>query len=275
MSKKAQPDFAGISDGVPQAFKSNGWIGKEIVYLKPSDLRANPLNSTLFRRENEEYFTKLSEDIQTRGILVPLIAKRDNTLLAGHNRLEIAQRLKLKVVPVQYVDTALTEATEKEFVIKDNLLRRQLSTGERIELYRLLYPNFDERIVQEHRGGDRKSSHGKAEHIQEKSKLTARQIAEDTGQRVTAVKQQVHKHRKELLEATTGEKKIKSISHTFDSSGDVKASKEKASRAKKNVRTDCVRLLKDCAKRVSEADVETVTQVYKKAAAMMKLLETI
>lgn len=288
MSKKAQPDFAGISDAVPQSFKANGWIGKEIIYVKPSDLKANPLNVSLFKRENDDYFAKLSDDIQARGILVPLIAKRDNTLLAGHNRLEIAQKLGLKVVPVQYIDATLTIETEQEFVIKDNLLRRQLSIAERIELYRRLYPNFDERIMEENRGGDRKSEQRENGNSIAKTdaterimpKLTAKQIAEDTGQKVTAVKQQISKHRKELSAEQSIEreyeeeqklpKKIKSISHTFD----VKSGKDRTnSKQNKITHAGCMRLLKECTKRVENVDDETLAQVYKKAVGLMKLLE--
>lgn len=196
MSKKAQPDFASISDAVPQSFKANGWIGKDIYYVKPANLKANSLNTSLFKRENDQYFTTLTEDIQARGILVPLIAKRDNTILAGHNRLEVAQKLGLKVVPVQYIDGALTKETEMEFVIKDNLLRRHLSFTERVELYRRLYPNFDERIMEENRGGDRKSKQNGSvnePYAKASTKLTAKQIADDTGQKVTAVKQQINR----------------------------------------------------------------------------------
>lgn len=286
MSKKAQPDFAGISDAVPQSFKTNGWIGKEIIYVKPAELKANPLNTSLFKRENDEYFSTLSQDIQTRGILVPLLAKRDNTLLAGHNRLEIAQNLGLKVVPVQYVDAALTEETEMEFVIKDNLLRRQLSFTERVELYRRLYPNFDERIMEEHRGGNRKGKqNGNATQslpsTKHTSKLTAKHIAEDTGQKVTAVKQQINKYRKEIIaqqypQKTSSEqqkstKKIKGISYTFDTNNGKNSLKFGSDAI---THATCVRLLKECAKRVENIDEETLQQVYKKAIGLMKLLNT-
>lgn len=295
MAKKAQPDFSGISDAVPKTFKVQGWIGKEIVYVKPSDLQANPLNSTLFKRENEEYFSKLRDDIQSRGILVPLIAKRDNTLLAGHNRLEIAQSLGLKVVPVQYVDTALTKEAEQEFVIKDNLLRRQLSTPERIALYRRLYHDFDARILEEHRGGDRKSAQQQPHNVTGQNnarhtKLTAKQIADDTGQKVTAVKQQIHKYRKEIgnrngsqngkAKGKTPTKNIKGISHTFDiknatslgKSAQNATANSKKSPEKITLRV-CVNLLKECAKKVENVDEETLTHIYKKAKNLMNFLE--
>lgn len=284
MSKKAQPDFIGISDAVPETFKAKGWIGREIVYVKPADLKANPLNTTLFKREDDEYFSQLRTDIQARGILVPLIAKRDNTLLAGHNRLEIAQYLGLKVVPVQYIDNVLTKEMEQEFVIKDNLLRRQLSTLERIELYRRLYPDFDARILEENRGGDRKNNQQTLTNGH--TKLTAKQIAEDTGQKVTAVKQQLHKYRKELSKRNgEGEEKLeakntKSISHTFDSKNQntlIATEQNKRNRGKQSLEkitaATCVKLLKECAKKLENADEETLTHIYKKAKNLVSLLD--
>ena len=119
----------------------------DVQYIKPTELRSNPFNTKFFTDETEEYFQKLTTDVKERGILVPLIAKRNGTLLAGHNRLLVAQRIGLEVLPVQYVHDELTEAQEQTFVINDNLLRRHLSDERRFALYRQLYPNFDERLA--------------------------------------------------------------------------------------------------------------------------------
>jgi hypothetical protein len=154
---------------------------QQIATLK---LRMNPLNAKFFSEESPEYFAKLTKDIKERGILVPLIAKRDGTLLAGHNRLQVADALMLNTVPVQFVEEnehwCLSEAQEREFLIKDNLLRRQFSSDEWIEKYRILYPDFDESVMQASRTG-----------------LNAAQIAEDTGQSKSAVQKQLQKFRRE------------------------------------------------------------------------------
>jgi hypothetical protein len=125
-----------------------------VQYIPVDRLKLNPLNERFFN-ENKDEYSKLKQDIEKRGIIVPLIAKRDETLLIGHRRLKIAIELNFRTVPLQYIEGKLNEDEEKEFIIKDNVLRRQLSHNERINIYRAFYPDFDQRIFIETRGGDR------------------------------------------------------------------------------------------------------------------------
>lgn len=193
----------------------------DVQQIAPSKLKVNPLNSDYFREESDDYFTQLREDVRLRGIIVPLLAKRDDILLAGHNRLRVALELGLATVPVQYVLDALPEKAEREFIIKDNLYRRQFSTAEWIHLYKKLYPDFDIQIQQETRGGGQKWSKtenhalSKTEHSvlldpapQDNAgrRLTAQKIADDTGQKLSAVQKQLTKYRREL---DTSEKSVK------------------------------------------------------------------
>lgn len=178
----------------------------DVQYISPSRLKPNPLNQDFFREESTEYFANLRNDIGERGIIVPLIAKKDNILLAGHNRLRLATELGLENIPVQYVLDTLPQKSEQEFIIKDNLFRRQFSTSEWIVLYKKLYPDFDEQIQQETRGGGLKWS--KTEHSvlldsEASTRLTADKIAKDTGQKVSAVQKQLSKYRKEIKEVPT------------------------------------------------------------------------
>jgi ParB-like chromosome segregation protein Spo0J len=124
----------------------------------------------------------LEQDIRERGIVVPLLAKEDGTLLAGHNRLIVAEKLNLKFVPVQYVKQHISEHEEQVFVIKDNLLRRQFTGAEWMQIYRRLYPDFDARIADGNKAGKPKAA-----------ALTARIIANDTGQKVEAVRKQLQR----------------------------------------------------------------------------------
>jgi ParB-like chromosome segregation protein Spo0J len=194
--------------------KSNEKTGlrlSDVFYVKPSELRPNPFNSVLFKKESPEYFERMSDDIKERGIVVPLIAKNDGTLLAGHNRLAIAQKLKLGKVPVQYLEDALDEQREKEFIIKDNIFRRQHAAEEWLSLYRTLYPNFEKRLAAHGRptadivraaaatnGKADKSALSKTgKKIGEKAtteeSLTVKKIARDTGQTTSAVQKQLHR----------------------------------------------------------------------------------
>jgi ParB-like chromosome segregation protein Spo0J len=193
----------------------------DIQFVPPSKLKANPLNVAYFKEESSEYFDKLRNDIKERGIIVPLVAKTDDTLLAGHNRLRVARELGLDNVPVQYVLDVLPEEAERGFIIKDNLYRRHFATAEWIELYKKLYPNFDEQIQQETRGGGRKwttlkNAEKNVEEVQDEGgqnktersvllsdgragRITAEKIAKDTGQKISAVQKQLTKYRKETL----------------------------------------------------------------------------
>jgi ParB-like chromosome segregation protein Spo0J len=174
----------------------------DIQFIAPDKLVENPLNSMFFKEESSDYFQKLRADIEKRGIIVPLIAKRNDMLVAGHNRLRIAKELHLENVPVQYILDELPDDSEKEFIIKDNLYRRHFSSAEWIELYRKLYPDFDNQIIQERRGGGKKWS--KTEYsvlLQQEmdNRLTAEKIANDTGQKLSAVQKQLAKYKKNLL----------------------------------------------------------------------------
>ena len=154
-----------------------------VKYVPTKDLRENPLNKKYFRAENEDYLEKLTEDIKGRGIIVPLIAKPDGLLLAGHYRLQIAKDIELPRVPVQYVLSDLTIEQEREFLLKDNVLRRQLTPKQKEQLVRELY---GEEIFRDRRGGDRKSQAAKIKSSPEPLKPLHERVAEDTGGQITA-----------------------------------------------------------------------------------------
>lgn len=207
MSKKKLPpaNLSRISTQRDQ-FIPEGVRLSEVRYVALEILHANPANAELFTHETSEYFERLKSDIQKNGVLVPLIAKEDGVLLAGHNRLSVARELQLPRIPVQYVTQRLNEAQENALVINDNLLRRHLTTEQRMMLYRKLYPNFDERISsqkgrrkQPNESLDKESGTNKLDNVQFPKKnlepLTATQIAHDTGQAVEAVRKQLQRGR--------------------------------------------------------------------------------
>lgn len=107
----------------------------------PSELRIDLQHSAKFKPLEGEEYDRLKADIKERGILVPLIARKDGTLFAGHNRHRAAIEIGLSTVPVQYIEDTLTPEQEREFVVKDNLFRRQLTATERASLLFELYPD--------------------------------------------------------------------------------------------------------------------------------------
>lgn len=117
-----------------------------VIYINPKELKVNPENEKYFRNVTGSEIDALADDIKARGVLVPLIAKKNNTLLAGHRRKQIAEMVGIKVVPVQYVNQKLTVEEESAFLLKDNLLRRHLNPDERRQLYNIVCKDFEERV---------------------------------------------------------------------------------------------------------------------------------
>ena len=118
-----------------------------IKQVKIRDLKINKKNVQYFKYQDEKKLETLIEDIAKRGILVPLIAKKNGMLLAGHSRLKAAKKLKMETVPVQFVADHLTEGEETAFLIKDNALRRHMNRDARKIIYYRIYPDFDTRIM--------------------------------------------------------------------------------------------------------------------------------
>lgn len=183
MSKKFQPQQEEAQDS---RFTKGMKFSSRIEYLNPKLLVPNPLNAALFADNNVD-MAKLKEDIQKNGITNAIQVKKDKkTILAGHTRLKIALELGLASVPVQVSEFELSPEQEKEYIVKDNLLRRQLNNEQRMNLYRVLYPDVDKLLSEEKSNGRPK-----------KGELSIKQIAEDTGQNTNTVKQQFKRARKE------------------------------------------------------------------------------
>lgn len=165
----------------------------DVEFVSPAILSPNPFNS-IFEQEEDSHLGELRKDIEERGILTPLqaivVTKKmgevtNGRLLSGHNRWRIARDLGLEHVPVQWIKSDLDEEREKEFVVKDNLLRRHLSKEQRIAVYRFLYPNFDTVAL-----GTAKGKYAGKEAGMSKRRL-ARHLAEKTGRSERSVLQDI------------------------------------------------------------------------------------
>ena len=117
------------------------------VQKKPvSFFKRNVKNKDFFEEEKLD-LSSMIEDVKRRGVLVPLVAKEDGTLLAGHCRLKAAKAAGLKYLPVQIV-TDMTGDDEFEYLIKDNAIRRHFTRDDRLKIYRRIYPEFDTIVLQ-------------------------------------------------------------------------------------------------------------------------------
>jgi DNA modification methylase len=73
------------------------------------------------RKHSEAQIKKIAASIREYGFLAPILADENNTVLAGHGRLEAAKLLKLETVPVVRVEH-LTEVQKKGYILADNRL---------------------------------------------------------------------------------------------------------------------------------------------------------
>lgn len=70
-------------------------------------------------RRNDDAVPALAESIATFGFKVPIVARPDGEILAGHTRFKAALRLGLKEVPVLVADD-LDDMKAKAFRLADN-----------------------------------------------------------------------------------------------------------------------------------------------------------
>jgi hypothetical protein len=70
-------------------------------------LRPDPANP---RQIDEDELEALTRSIRHYGFVQPIVATRDGTVVAGHQRLIAARRLGYKTVPVIFVDVPIAEA---------------------------------------------------------------------------------------------------------------------------------------------------------------------
>ncbi len=109
-----------------------------ITLLKP-----HPKNKEFFPDAlSENLWREMVEDIRENGIINPLIVTPEYIILAGHLRLEAAKEVGLTHVPVIIRDVAPDSEEAVGLLIKDNLLRRQLSDMQVARLIRVLKEQY-------------------------------------------------------------------------------------------------------------------------------------
>jgi ParB-like chromosome segregation protein Spo0J len=99
------------------------WIAKKIEVVDVHKLNSYANNA---RVHSDHQVEVLASAIQQFGFTNPILANIDGTIVAGHGRLMAAQRLKMKQVPVIYVDH-LSERQRQALVLADNKIQ-QLGT---------------------------------------------------------------------------------------------------------------------------------------------------
>lgn len=175
-----------------------------------------PLDKLVVHKLNIQYFkgeltdkSALKTDIKANGIKTPIQITSTNEILAGATRFGIAKELGFKKIPAMVIESVKTEEQAKDWIIKDNLLRRHLTTSDRLLLLAELSDNYVAK-----RGGDRGNQYtgGKLQKLENGTdmesglKATAK-VAGTSVQQVSIARAYREKIRKnpELIEAPVSE----------------------------------------------------------------------
>lgn len=162
----------GFLSGMESAMKEPG----DLEQWPVDKLREHPENSLYFQPLTGEAFDRLKKDIEANGMHDALIVTEENadgvrTVLSGHNRLNVARVLGKETVPVRVLRFPRPEY-ETRFMIRDNLLRRQLNPE---QVKALIVKLYGAELGNDGRGGDRKSDKAKGG----KSKVTNELLIQD------------------------------------------------------------------------------------------------
>ncbi len=88
--------------------------------VKISDVKANPNNPRLIKDDKFAKLVKSIKDFPEMLKIRPIVVNADMVVLGGNMRLKACKEAGLKEVPIIVADE-LTEAQQKEFLIKDNV----------------------------------------------------------------------------------------------------------------------------------------------------------
>ena len=137
-------------------------------------LKTYKFNEDFFELMKGDDYEGLKNDIKKNGIKTELHVLQDGTVLCGNQRLRIVNELGINHddVPIKIITHLNTDDEIKEYVIKDNLLRRHLKPEQRATLEYELY-----NIKFKGSGGNRKEQKS-----QDATFDVFQEIAEETGQ---------------------------------------------------------------------------------------------
>lgn len=109
------------------------------------EIKPHPYSAEVMPELTDNNYEALKKDIKENGIRKPLDVAPDGDILDGHHRYRIAQELDfdLNEIPLNVLEEIQSEAEKKEWIIKANLVRRQLSTAQKYKLYAELSKNYE------------------------------------------------------------------------------------------------------------------------------------
>jgi len=110
----------------------------EIRYQATSDLKPYENNS---RTHSKEQIEQIVRSIKEFGFTNPILIDEHNEIIAGHGRLEAAQKIGITLVPTIILE-GLNEEQKKAYVIADN--RLALNAGWDLDLLSVELKGLDE-----------------------------------------------------------------------------------------------------------------------------------
>jgi hypothetical protein len=126
-----------------------------VDWIAVTDLKVNPLNR--YKEWTGEVFTTNRDSIQEKGILVPLIVKKDKTIVDGHNRRKVAELLNIEKVPCVIIPDFEDSIHEKNYIDIVQNARRQLNEGDYLKI---ISEDFGNLIFTDNRGKNKSGQLG-------------------------------------------------------------------------------------------------------------------
>ncbi len=97
--------------------------------------------------EGEE-FKELVEDIKEFGQIEPATIYQ-NKILDGRNRYNACKELNIELLTKEWNPSKITGRTPLQYVISENIMRRNLNQAQKAEIGMILYPEIAEKVIQE------------------------------------------------------------------------------------------------------------------------------
>jgi hypothetical protein len=100
----------------------------EVIYLRTKSLKPDPRNP---RVHSDKQVRQIAQSIESFGFNVPILIDDQQQVIAGHGRLQAAQKLGWDTVPAIRL-SHLTESQRTAFLIADNRLSENSSWDDRL-----------------------------------------------------------------------------------------------------------------------------------------------
>jgi len=107
--------------GLKKLTNQQGVIHTDIESLKP-----HPTNP---RTHSAAQIGEIAKSIQTFGFVNPVLVDKENRIIAGHGRIQAAQKLGMNSVPTVRIDH-MTEGQKRAYIIADNKLAEKAGWDE-------------------------------------------------------------------------------------------------------------------------------------------------